>query len=64
MIGRYASYVECILILPEFRSGKSPLLVATDVASRGLGMLATSFTRAATARPYLFLYFQIELCKR
>ena len=26
----------------EFRSGKSPLLVATDVASRGLGMYASS----------------------
>lgn len=25
-------------VLTEFRNGKSPILVATDVAARGLGM--------------------------
>src|SRR5687767_2190947 len=26
-------------VLSEFRSGKSPIMVATDVASRGIGMI-------------------------
>ena len=26
-------------VLSEFRSGKSPIMVATDVASRGIGMV-------------------------
>ena len=47
-------------ILSEFRSGKSPLLVATDVASRGLGMLMTSFTRAQTAWPYSSSIFKLS----
>lgn len=29
-------------VLAEFRSGKSNILVATDVAARGLGMLLVS----------------------
>lgn len=27
-------------VLNEFKTGKSPIMVATDVASRGIGMIA------------------------
>ena len=30
--------------LPEFRGGKSPILIATDVASRGLGIVCSHLT--------------------
>jgi len=30
-------------VLGEFRSGKSPIMVATDVASRGIGMIFSNF---------------------
>jgi hypothetical protein len=29
-------------VLNEFKTGKSPIMVATDVASRGIGMLANT----------------------
>lgn len=29
-------------VLNEFKTGKSPIMVATDVASRGIGMKSTS----------------------
>jgi ATP-dependent RNA helicase DDX5/DBP2 len=28
-------------VLQEFKNGKSPIMVATDVASRGIGMIET-----------------------
>ena len=31
-------------VLAEFKSGRSPIMLATDVASRGLGMLPSSST--------------------
>jgi len=30
-------------VLGEFKAGRSPILIATDVASRGLGMLSRLF---------------------
>jgi hypothetical protein len=30
-------------VLGEFKAGRSPILIATDVASRGLGMSSSSF---------------------
>ncbi|PQE16747.1 hypothetical protein CJF30_00003453 [Rutstroemia sp. NJR-2017a BBW] len=35
-------------VLNEFKTGKSPIMVATDVASRGIGMIETPFPFAAT----------------
>lgn len=32
-------------VLGEFRAGRSPILIATDVASRGLGMFPFQFLR-------------------
>lgn len=29
-------------VLNEFKAGKSPIMVATDVASRGIGMITTN----------------------
>ena len=29
--------------IPEFKSGRKPLLIATDVASRGIGLLLSEF---------------------
>lgn len=38
-------------VLNEFRSGKAPILVATDVAARGLGKCLMSFvTKAGNCR--------------
>ena len=34
-----------IIYITEFRSGKAPILVATDVASRGLGMYIILYVR-------------------
>jgi ATP-dependent RNA helicase DDX5/DBP2 len=35
-------------VLNEFKTGKSPIMVATDVASRGIGMIETPFPGTAT----------------
>lgn len=35
-------------VLSEFKAGRSPILIATDVASRGLGMFPIILTSAAT----------------
>lgn len=37
-------------VLNEFKSGKSPIMVATDVASRGIGMIFAIFS------PFLALF--------
>ena len=34
-------------VLGEFKAGRSPILIATDVASRGLGMFSFSFFERA-----------------
>jgi late competence protein required for DNA uptake (superfamily II DNA/RNA helicase) len=43
-------------VLTEFRNGKSPILVATDVAARGLGM----FTIAMKCRCVLEVWLLIS----
>jgi hypothetical protein len=35
-------------VLNEFKTGKSPIMVATDVASRGIGMIETPLPCTAT----------------
>lgn len=37
-------------VLNEFKAGHSPILIATDVASRGLGMCFLTVTSASTLR--------------
>lgn len=37
-------------VLGEFKAGHSPILIATDVASRGLGMCFLTVTSASTLR--------------
>ena len=37
-------------VLHEFRSGKSPILVATDVAARGLGRSSLPMSSLASQR--------------
>jgi Helicase conserved C-terminal domain len=39
-------------VLNEFKAGKSPIMVATDVASRGIGMIEK---RAARSLPFALL---------
>jgi hypothetical protein len=43
-------------VLGEFKAGRSPILIATDVASRGLGMLSYFFKILLGARPCLALF--------
>jgi hypothetical protein len=37
-------------VLGEFKAGHSPILIATDVASRGLGMCSLTVASAPTLR--------------
>ena len=37
----------------EFKTGKSPIMVATDVASRGIGMMKLRFTPSPSLSPFL-----------
>ncbi len=37
-------------VLSEFKAGRSPILIATDVASRGLGMCFPTVASASTLR--------------
>ena len=39
-------------VLGEFKAGRSPILIATDVASRGLGMFSFSRKRCGCASPH------------
>lgn len=55
-------------VLSEFKAGRSPILIATDVASRGLGMCFFSFLRKVFVLPlasiiqrYYFFFFLPEL---
>lgn len=55
-------------VLSEFKAGRSPILIATDVASRGLGMCFFSFLRkdfvlplASIIQRYYFFFFSPEL---
>lgn len=41
-------------VLNEFKNGKSPIMVATDVASRGIGMKHKSFSFVNVLLPLLF----------
>lgn len=55
-------------VLSEFKAGRSPILIATDVASRGLGMCFFPFLRkdfvlplASIIQRYYFFFFLPEL---
>mmetsp|Transcript_30375 Transcript_30375/g.49089 ORF Transcript_30375/g.49089 Transcript_30375/m.49089 type:complete len:476 (+) Transcript_30375:111-1538(+) len=44
-------------VLADFKSGKSPLMVATDVAARGLGILSLSLFKCALLSLTAFIFF-------
>ena len=44
-------------VLNEFKTGKSPIMVATDVASRGIGMIDCK-----SVLPFSFPSFQLSSC--
>lgn len=48
-------------VLGEFKSGASPIMVATDVASRGLGSLFRNFPSGHEIDLILLLFFLINL---
>ncbi len=41
-------------VLNEFKTGKSPIMVATDVASRGIGMIDQSTAPVLHSHPFPF----------
>ncbi|KAK8214450.1 P-loop containing nucleoside triphosphate hydrolase protein [Phyllosticta capitalensis] len=49
-------------VLNEFRTGKSPIMVATDVASRGIGMVAIVPALPPPLLPVLFCVICVMLC--
>jgi ATP-dependent RNA helicase DDX5/DBP2 len=50
-------------VLNEFKTGKSPIMVATDVASRGIGMIFANFPPSpCLVMPSPFLSCEQLLC--
>jgi hypothetical protein len=43
-------------VMHEFKSGKAPILIATDVAARGLGIVVLNFFFFYFGKPLHFIY--------
>jgi ATP-dependent RNA helicase DDX5/DBP2 len=48
-------------VLNEFKTGKSPIMVATDVASRGIGMIANPQHSPLLTSPTIIMR-ELPLC--
>jgi hypothetical protein len=47
-------------VLNEFKTGKSPIMVATDVASRGIGMIKTPLPPCSNAQRLYSSYLALD----
>ncbi len=46
-----------LILFVEFRAGKSPILIATDVASRGLGMFMNAHNMSCLLLVFFWVVF-------
>jgi ATP-dependent RNA helicase DDX5/DBP2 len=49
-------------VLNEFKTGKSPIMVATDVASRGIGMIADPRSPLDIPPPPNIIMRELPMC--